>query len=120
MSRLVIAALEDLFFASKIRGAGEQAGAEIVFVKNGDRLFEEVEKRGPDLVVLDLQAASLDPVAAVEKLKAAETTRAVRVVGFYSHVETELQQRAKAAGFDQVLPRSVFSQRLGGIIRGEF
>jgi CheY-like chemotaxis protein len=120
MSRLVIAAVGDLFFASKIRGAGEQAGAEVVFVKDAEGLFRKVETDAPALVILDLQADKLDAVEAARRLKSSEATRGVRVVGFLSHVEVELQSRAKEAGFDQVLPRSVFSQRLTEIMRGEF
>lgn len=120
MSRLVIAAVGDLFFASKVRGAGEQAGAEVVFVRDADSLVNKVESDSPALVILDLQTDKLDPVEAVRRLKSSEATRGVRVVGFLSHVEVELQKRAKDAGFDQVLPRSVFSQRLTEIMRGEF
>ena len=117
MSRLVIAAVGDLFFASKIRGAGEQAGAEVVFVRDAESLIRKVESDAPALVILDLQTDKLDPVEVVERLKTSEATRGVRVIGFLSHVEVELQRRAKEAGFDQVMPRSVFSQRLPEIMR---
>jgi hypothetical protein len=42
----------------------------------------------------------------------------VPVVGFFAHVQTELMQRARAAGFDEVLPRSAFVARLPDILRG--
>ena len=119
MRRLVIAAVGDLFFASKIRGAGELAGAEVVFVRDGEGLAKKVEEGAPSLVILDLEAEKFDPLATVERLKSSERTRGVRVVGFLSHVETELQRRAKEAGVDLVMPRSAFTQRLPDILRGE-
>lgn len=36
----------------------------------------------------------------------------IPVIGFGSHVDTDLQQRAVDAGYDQVLARSVFFRRL--------
>jgi CheY-like chemotaxis protein len=49
-------------------------------------------------------------------LKADEQTAAVPLVGFFSHVHTDLQKNALAAGFDHVLPRSVFSRDLPQIL----
>jgi len=36
----------------------------------------------------------------------------VHVVGFLSHLQTELAGQAKAAGCNEVLPRSSFTQNL--------
>jgi hypothetical protein len=44
---------------------------------------------------------------------------AVPLVGFFSHVQTELRERALAAGFDRVLPRSAFVQQLPQILQGD-
>jgi len=40
----------------------------------------------------------------------------VPLLGFFSHVEVELQRNALSAGFDQVIPRSVFARDLGEIL----
>ena len=54
------------------------------------------------------------------QLKQDDQLRSIRLVGFFSHVETELQVAAEKAGFDQVLPRSAFTNRLPQILKGEF
>jgi hypothetical protein len=41
-----------------------------------------------------------------------------RVIAFLSHVQTELAERAHAAGCDEVMPRSKFTQNLAAILRG--
>ena len=51
-------------------------------------------------------------------LKADDRTRAVPVVGFYSHVETALRRSALEAGIDEALPRSAFTQRLPELLSG--
>jgi hypothetical protein len=38
------------------------------------------------------------------------------LLGFFSHVEVELQRQALAAGYDRVVPRSVFARDLGQIL----
>jgi hypothetical protein len=52
-------------------------------------------------------------------VKANEELRSVPLMGFFSHVETELQRAAIEAGYDQVIPRSVFSRDLAGILKGD-
>ena len=51
---------------------------------------------------------------AIQRLRADKN--AVRVVAFLSHVQTELAAQARAAGCDEVMPRSVFTQNLATIL----
>lgn len=43
----------------------------------------------------------------------------LHVVGFGPHVDSGLYQRAVDAGFDEVMPRSVFFRRLPEMLEGE-
>jgi DNA-binding NarL/FixJ family response regulator len=67
----------------------------------------------PKLVIVDLNARS-QPLLTIEKLR--QVRKDIRVVGFLSHVQTELAAQAKAAGCDEVLPRSSFTQNLAAIL----
>ena len=119
MKRRVIAAVDDLFFAAKIRATAEQTDVTIEFARTLDALVAAARQgERPALVLVDLQAQRIDPFALAVRLKADEDLRAVPVLGFFAHVQTELMQRARAAGFDQVLPRSAFSARLTEILQG--
>ncbi len=120
MNRRVLAAVGDLLFASKIRGTAQQLNVSADFARTADSLFDAAKTDVPSLIILDLHAEQLDPFALIERLKADEQLRAVPVVGFFSHVQVELQRRAKEAGIDHVLPRSAFTQRLPEILSGEF
>jgi hypothetical protein len=51
--------------------------------------------------------------------KADENLKAIPLLGFFSHVQTELQQAALAAGFDRVMPRSAFAKHLAEILGGD-
>ena len=119
MNRRVIAAVSDMLFASKIRGTAEHLNVTVDFARTEEGLFDYAKAEMPSLVILDLHDTRLDPFALAARLKADERLRAVPLVAFFLHVETELQRRAVEAGVDHVLPRSVFTRRLGEILKGE-
>ena len=119
MNRRVLAAVSDMIFAAKIRGTAEQLNVAVEFARAEDALFDAAKTDVPSLIILDLHATRPDPFAVAAKLKGDEQLRAVPVVAFFSHVETELQRRALEAGIEHVLPRSVFTRRLPEILRGE-
>ena len=118
MTRNVIAVVDDLFFASKIRGTGEQVGITVSFARTVDALIESAHRDLPALIICDLHSTRVDPFAMARQLKADETLRAIPLLGFFSHVQTEIQQQAEEAGFDRVIPRSAFTRDLVAILSG--
>ena len=120
MKRRVLAAVTDMFFAAKIRGTAEAVGVEVEFARTIEAAVEKALANMPALVVADLHAPSPDPFALAERFKSHERLSELPLMGFCSHVETALQERARRAGFGRVLPRSAFSSRLPEILKGEF
>jgi len=108
MSRRVVAVVDDMFFASKIRAVAEAVGVDVSFPRTKEALIEKA--REAQLILVDLHNQRFDPLDVAQEL------RGIPLVGFFSHVETELQRKALAAGFDQVLPRSVFVRDLPKIL----
>lgn len=120
MKRRVLAAVDDLFFAAKIRATAEHFGVEVVFPRSLEALGEAARADAPALVIVDLHLRSYDPFAVARRFKADVALHGeAPLVGFFSHVQVELQSRALAAGFDRVLPRSAFTKRLPEILRGQ-
>jgi CheY-like chemotaxis protein len=118
MTRTVIAVVDDLFFASKIRGTAEQSAVTVSFPRRVDALIETALRDQPQLIICDLHATRIDPIELAKQLKADERLRSIPLLGFFSHLQTELQQQAERAGFDQVIPRSAFTRRLPDILSG--
>jgi PleD family two-component response regulator len=113
---IVLAIVDDMFFASKIRATAEAVGVEVKFLRSIEKLIETAREVKPGLVVVDLHNSKLDPVDVATELKLNEDLRQVRLLGFFSHVHADLQRNAMAAGYDQVIPRSVFARDLGQIL----
>jgi len=116
MGQAIIAVVDDMFFVSKIRAVAEAVGVEISFPRSREALVQQARETKPQLIVVDLHNQKIDSNALANELKADEQLRDIRLLGFFSHVQTELQRNAIAAGFDQVIHRSVFARDLGKIL----
>ena len=119
MTQTVISVVDDMFFASKIRAVAEAAGTEISFPRSVEAVVSKARETKPGLIMVDLHNQRLDPFALARALKSDEELRGIRLLGFFSHVQTELQRNAVAAGFDQVIPRSVFARDLPDILTAD-
>jgi DNA-binding NarL/FixJ family response regulator len=108
----VVALMDDLFFQMKVAETAKHLGLELRVAANGDALMALLAF-APKLVIVDLNARS-QPIQAIERLRAEKN--GARVVAFLSHVQTELAAQARAAGCDEVMPRSAFTQNLAAIL----
>ena len=117
MSRQVLAAVPDMFFASKIRATAEHLGVEVRFFRDVELLLSAVRERRPDLIVVDLQSTAFNAVELARRVRDLSEPNTVPLVGFYSHVLTELQEEAQQAGY-RVMPRSAFAARLAEVLNG--
>lgn len=119
MSGVIIAVVDDMFFASKIRAVAEAVGVEISFPRTKETLIQKAREVKPRLIIVDLHGQKIEPAGLAAELKADDELRAIPLLGFFSHVQTELRQDALDAGFDEVLPRSVFARDLPKIFAAD-
>ena len=108
----VVAYMDDLFFQMKLAETAKHLGLEVKVATNAESLLQLLDPP-PQLVIIDLNARS-QPLAAMQQLRSALPQ--LRVIGFLSHVQTDLAEQAKAAGFDEIMPRSKFSINLPDIL----
>jgi CheY-like chemotaxis protein len=113
---MVICAVDDLIFSIKISTAAKALGVEIYFERAADQVVPRIREKQPSLVILDLNATKLRPMEVIASLKADPELRGIQTLGYVSHVQTDTIEAARAAGIDQVLARSAFSDRLGEIL----
>jgi CheY-like chemotaxis protein len=119
MIRTAIAVVDDMFFVSKIRETGKALGMIVNCPRNLDALRATVAEDVPELILVDLHHQKLDAIQLASELKANETLKGVPLLGFFSHVQVDLQRQATEAGYDAVLPRSIFFRDLAKILAGE-
>lgn len=120
MKRRILAAVDDMFFAAKIRAVAEHMGVEISFSRDLEAAIEAAREAKPSLIIVDLHAGRLDLLTLCRTLKADSALSSIPTLGFFSHVRTALMQQAKEAGCDYVIPRSAFTNKLPEILTGKF
>jgi PleD family two-component response regulator len=107
----VLAVVEDLLFTVKIHEAAKRAGVNVEFLKTEKDVLEKAREK-PLLIILDLNNNAVHPLKLIGKLKASSELKGVSLIGYLSHLQAELKQKAIEAGCDIVLARSAFSQNL--------
>ena|ERR1041384_2632492 len=112
----VLAVVSDLFFSAKLIEAAKRAGLALEFVKEPTEVLEKAKGR-PQLIVLDLNLESANPLDLIGTLKASAVKKSISLIGYLSHIQGELKQQAQEAGCDMVLARSAFSQNMSQIFK---
>lgn len=115
---MVIVAVDDLMFASRISSAAKALGVEMAFARSPEAIVEAVRTKAPRLVIFDLNSVKVRSLEAVAALKADAALASVPTIGFVSHVQTELIAQARDAGIDQVMARSAFVTQLPQLLQG--
>jgi len=115
----IFAFVDDLFFQAKIQETARKMNVKVEFVKTDKDLMDRMEQNGeekPSLIIFDLNHNSVKPLALIPKLKT-KLKKGTSIIGFLSHVQGDLKQKAHEVGCDMVLPRSAFSQNLPQLLR---
>jgi DNA-binding NarL/FixJ family response regulator len=107
----VVAVFDDLLLGSNVLGVLRAAGHDAALRAGGD-----VHPEGADVLIVDLAAGTFDGIAIVAALKASGELAETRTVGVYSHVDADTRNRADAAGFDLVVPRSRMAREGGQLV----
>ncbi len=118
-SSRIFAFVDDLFFATKIQETARKLNVKVEFVKTDKDLADRMEQNGdekPSLIIFDLNNANAKPLTLIPKLKS-KLKKGTSIIGFLSHVQGDLKQKAHEVGCDMVLPRSAFSQNLPQLLR---
>ncbi len=113
----LLAAVDDLFFTVKINDAAKRAGLQVEFIKNEKDLLDKAKDERPALIIFDLNFGAIQPLKVISKLKSSAELKSISLIGYLSHVQGELKQKAHETGCDMVLARSALSQNLSQILK---
>jgi CheY-like chemotaxis protein len=110
--------IEDLFFLAKIQETARKTGVKVAFVKADKEVVAKLAdgEHRPSLIVFDLNNANAKPLTLIPKLRA-KLKKGTSIIGFLSHLQSDLKAKAIEAGCDIVMPRSAFSQNLPNLMR---
>jgi CheY-like chemotaxis protein len=115
---MIVVAVDDLMFSSRISSAAKASGIAIRFARSPQAVVDAVRETNARLVILDLNSQRITPLEVVAALKADPALAGTPTVGFVSHVQADLIAQARQAGVDRVMARSAFVAELPEILRG--
>jgi len=109
----VVALIDDLFFQAKMLETAKLLGVELRTCTTPDAMLAEIAQNPPRLVIVDLNARN-NPLGAIERVQ--DGAGQIPLLGFLSHVQVDLAEKARAAGCHDVMPRSKFARDLATIL----
>jgi hypothetical protein len=94
----------DLMLGSRVEAQLTAAGHEVTSSPS----IEESTWEGIDLIVADLDVENPEALVGL----------GMPVLGYYSHVDVDTREAARAAGVDLVVPRSRMARELPALVEG--
>ena len=113
---MILVAVDDLLFSSKIRATAKQAGVELTFARSQAEILEQARMLRPSLAIFDLNSGKTNPIETIAAMKKDPALVGIPALGFVSHVDGAVIQAARSAGADEIMARSTFAGNLAEIL----
>lgn len=110
---MILVAVRDLLFGSKIDAAAKRIGVEVAWAPRNVPLSLVALERRPPLILADLGEAGV--MGEIRAIRARVPT--TRVIGFIGHLRTDLMDEARAIGVEEVLTRGQLAASLEDVLR---
>ncbi len=90
---------------------------QITEAENGEEALAAVTKQRPDLILMDIQMPILDAYEATRRIKADPGLSAIPIIAITSYALSGDEQKARAAGCDDYVPKPYSPRQLLAKIR---
>ena len=90
---------------------------QITEAENGEEALAAVAKQRPDLILMDIQMPIMDGYEATRRIKADPGLRSVPIIAITSYALSGDEQKARAAGCDDYVPKPYSPRQLLAKIR---
>jgi len=109
----VVALVDDVFFQAKLVATARQGAVKLSAASSKDSFLAQAAEPDVALLIVDLNSRA-GAITVLESLRDSGNQRPV--IAFFSHVQTELADRARSIGCRRVMPRSRFTRNLATIL----
>jgi two-component system, cell cycle response regulator DivK len=90
---------------------------EVMEAENGEEALAAVAKQRPDLILMDIQLPIMDGYEATRRIKADPALRAIPIIAVTSYALSGDEEKARAAGCDDFVPKPFSPRQLLAKIR---
>lgn len=113
---MIVFLTKDLMMGSSASSHARQHGTQIKTVATGDDALSVIRRDRPHMLLVDLQTPGIDVGQLGEEIRELADSLCPLTIAYAQHVNVELLEQAKQAGFDQVLTRGQFNSQIGQIV----
>ena len=85
--------------------------------ENGQEALDAVARQRPDLILMDIQLPIMDGYEATRRIKADPALRSIPIIAVTSHALSGGEEKARAAGCDDFVPKPYSPRQLLAKIR---
>ena len=117
MSKLILVVEDQEDNRQIIRDLLSATDYEIIEAESGEQALEAVARQRPDLILMDIQLPSMDGYEATRQIKADPTLRSITIIAVTSYALSGEEQKARAAGCDEYVPKPYSPRQLLAKIR---
>jgi hypothetical protein len=110
---MILVAVRDLLFGSKIDAAAQRLGIDVTWAPRNVPLSIVALERKPPLILADLGESGM--MGELRAIRACAP--ATRVIGFLGHLRTDLMDEARSIGIEEVLTRGQLAASLDDVLR---
>ena len=90
---------------------------EVTEAENGEEALAAVARQRPDLILMDIQLPVMDGYEATRRIKADPQLRAIPIIAVTSYALSGDEEKARAAGCDDFVPKPYSPRQLLAKIR---
>jgi len=90
---------------------------EITEVENGERALAAIARQRPELILMDIQLPIMDGYEATRRIKADPALKSIPIIAVTSYALSGEEQKARAAGCDDYVPKPYSPRQLLAKIR---
>jgi two-component system, cell cycle response regulator DivK len=90
---------------------------EVAEAENGQEALAAVARQRPDLILMDIQLPIMDGYEATRRIKADPALRAIPIIAVTSYALSGDEEKARAAGCDDFVPKPFSPRQLLAKIR---
>ena len=96
----------------------QQEGFDVSIAENAEQALIALEKRTPDLILMDIQLPGMDGLQLTRHLRRDASLNAVPIVAFTASAIKGDEEIARASGCDGYVTKPIDTRTLGDILRG--
>lgn len=113
---MLLAIVSDLLFRSRIDHAARRAGVPLRVARSMEQLERHLANGMPAMAIVDLEIDSMDPAAAIRRLREMPGGDALPIVAYAGHTNVAAIETGRAAGAGVVLARSALVAQLPALV----